>query len=173
MFVAKCIDDDDWESCAPLIRGLPAAHNERDRKTTASVTSLPETSRVVLQSSPAQNALLRRIRMCRVRFVSKDVHSTTRVDVEAVRVAALQRRGRGRNDNDSRLVLPDRETTDGRNRYRGIRGVGVECLWCQAFQRRSWPLFRRVYADWSGRMSGGRVCRGRVDGMIWRCWGRR
>lgn len=28
--------------------------------------------------------------MCRVRFVSKDVHSTTRVDVEAVRVTALQ-----------------------------------------------------------------------------------
>lgn len=83
--VAKCIDDDDWESCAPLIRGLPAAHNERDRKTTASVTSLPETSRVVLQSCPAQNALLQRIRMCRVRFVSKDVHSTTRVDVEVVK----------------------------------------------------------------------------------------
>lgn len=156
-----------------LIRGLPAAHNERDRRTTASVTSLPETSRVVLQSSPAQNALLRRIRMCRVRFVSKDVHSTTRVDVEAVRVAALRRRGPGRNDNEFRLVLPDRETTDGRNRYRGIRGVGVECLWCQAFQRRSWPLFRRVYAGDDGLMSGDRACRGVVvvDEMVWRWLG--
>lgn len=28
--------------------------------------------------------------MCRVRFVSKDVNSTTRVDVEAVKVTALQ-----------------------------------------------------------------------------------
>ena len=109
--------------------------------------------------------------MCRVRFVSKDVHSTTRVDVEAVRVAALRRSRPGRNDNGTRLVMMDREAAGGRNKYRGIRGDGVECLWCQAFQRRSWPLFRRVYADGSGRMSGGRVCRGRVEGMIWRCWG--
>ena len=156
-----------------LIRGLPAAHNERDRKTTASVTSLPETSRVVLQSSPAQNALLRRIRMCRVRFVSKDVHSTTRVDVEAVRVAALRRSRPGRNDNGTRLVVIDREAAGGRNKYRGIRGVGVECLWCQAFQRRSWPLFRRVCAGDDGRTSGGRRCRVVVivDDMVWRWLG--
>lgn len=34
-----------------FIRGLPAAHNERDQRTAASGESLPETSRVVLQSS--------------------------------------------------------------------------------------------------------------------------
>jgi hypothetical protein len=34
-----------------FIRGLPAAHNDDDQKTAASGDSLPETSRVVLQSS--------------------------------------------------------------------------------------------------------------------------
>jgi hypothetical protein len=43
-----------------FIRGLPAAHSERDHRAEASGESLPGTSRVVLQSSAAQNALLRR-----------------------------------------------------------------------------------------------------------------
>ena len=73
----------------------------------------------------------------------------------------------GRNDNGSRLVMLDREAAGGRNKYRGIRGVGVECLWCQAFQRRSWPLFRRVYTGVDGRMSGDRVVVV-VDDMVWR-----
>jgi hypothetical protein len=78
------------------------------------------------------------------------------------------RRRPGRNDNGFRLVLMDREAAGGRNKYRGIRGVGVECLWCQAFQRRSWPLFRRVCAGDAGGMSGGRGVVV-VDGMVWRC----
>jgi len=44
----------------------------------------------------------------------------------------------------------DREAAGGRNKYRGIRVGGVECSSCQAFQRRSWPLFGGYAGDVEG-----------------------
>jgi hypothetical protein len=40
-----------------FIRGLPAAHNDDDQKTAVPGNSLPETSRVVLQSSGCPKCL--------------------------------------------------------------------------------------------------------------------
>lgn len=53
------------------------------------------------------------------------------MDVEAVKVTALRKMAATSNprrgDNRVRLGLYNRVTAGGRNRCRGIRGVGVEC----------------------------------------------